>query len=100
MGELLGLGGNGFNVMDFLDSVLDEPKRASTDDGAPPPAEEVGNNLPANLPSNPWGEKKSRAAAYGIAFEENAEESAGDGDIVHAMLSNAGLSEGSQNTPL
>lgn len=95
---LLGLGG-GFNVMDFLDSILNDPKsREEGEQGANGPAEllvettgtisepVVGGTIISALPlsANPWAPSgmSSRAAAYGIAVDDPPVESG----IVHAIL--------------
>lgn len=67
---------NGFDVMDFLDSILD-------DGGGGEHEGEQGLATPGSFPGssdapvslNPWAssEKKSRATAYGIAFDDSEE---------------------------
>ena len=49
-----------FDVMDFLDDILDEDQPTTT-----------GHVVPSNhvIPSNPWATTESRAAAYGIPID-------------------------------
>jgi hypothetical protein len=64
---------NGFDVMDFLDGILDdgvaneqEGEQSST------PSSLLAGASDVPLTSNPWAtEKKSRAAAYGINFDDS-----------------------------
>jgi len=78
---------NGFNVMDFLDTILDEPQP----DGEESPGsddDKVGTSLPFTgaFQSDPWAaEKKSRASAYGIAVEESNDPT-DEAALVHALL--------------
>jgi hypothetical protein len=66
-------GQSGFDVMDFLDSILNEGAplddlEEATTTGAP-----AGSTLaPTPVLANPWAaEAKSRASAYGISFDED-----------------------------
>ncbi|KAL3921670.1 MAG: hypothetical protein SGILL_002627 [Bacillariaceae sp.] len=67
---------NGFDVMDFLDSILNEG--GPLEEQAPEVLPDNGNELiggttnPAPVLSNPWAsDGKSRASAYGISFDED-----------------------------
>jgi hypothetical protein len=71
---------DGFDVMDFLDSILDDGNRdeepEATATGGPGGPGGPGVLLPASstvpVLSNPWAsETKSRASAYGISFDDN-----------------------------
>ncbi len=63
---------NGFDVMDFLDSILDDG--GPTEQGGEQtlsPSALLGGSAGGLLASNPWAtEHKSRASAYGIAFDD------------------------------
>ncbi|KAG7360129.1 hypothetical protein IV203_035228 [Nitzschia inconspicua] len=64
---------NGFDVMDFLDSILNEggPLEDSEEPSVPNALlGSIGNSTP--VLANPWAsENRSRASAYGIAFNED-----------------------------
>jgi len=77
---------NGFNVMDFLDSILDEPK--DDEEGPGINDDGVGGSLSYALQSDPWAaDKKSRASAYGIAVEESNDHP-DEVDLVQVLLAN------------
>jgi hypothetical protein len=60
---------DGFDIMDFLDGILND---AGAQDQEPTQSTDPSIRLPENPPilPNPWAtEGRSRAAAYGIAFE-------------------------------
>jgi hypothetical protein len=75
---------NGFDVMDFLDSILNEGGPLEPDEPMGP--SNSGDDLigaarnPAPVLSNPWAsEGKSRASAYGISFDDEDDASSSDG---------------------
>jgi hypothetical protein len=63
---------NGFDVMDFLDSILNDGVSAEQEtDQSQDPGMLLPGASDAPLLSNPWAsERKSRAAAYGISFDD------------------------------
>jgi hypothetical protein len=70
-------GQNGFDVMDFLDSILNDGVSGEQEGDQ---NQDQGIMLPeaSDVPllSNPWAsERKSRAAAYGISFDDADDES-------------------------
>ena len=66
--------GGGFDVMDFLDSILDEGSAAEEYD-AGITSTLLTANAAVPVLSNPWAsERKSRAAAYGISFDDDADD--------------------------
>eukprot|EP00980_Cylindrotheca_fusiformis_P008304 scaffold1736_cov127-Cylindrotheca_fusiformis.AAC.118 len=78
---------NGFDVMDFLDSILNE----STPELNVQSLETNGPLLPGSSPilSNPWAsEGQSRAAAYGISFEKPESDDLSDAE---PMVHHAGI---------
>lgn len=86
---------DGFDVMEFLDSILNE--RAPLDDAreeseVPPSTAAVvgiGNSITPVL-DNPWAtEGRSRAAAYGISFDEDDDNSS-NGSQIFNVISNSG----------
>jgi len=106
---LLGLG-SGFNVMDFLDNILDETQHSPEDSSTVVASGGLGEALSdhqsvesaesliatpvLSISSDPWanvpqsGEDRisSRAAAYGIAVEAGDEGNYGGASIVQAFL--------------
>ena len=85
---------NGFDVMDFLDSILrdQEPLRKEEESLGDLLAEKATASIAAMpVSSDPWAtERKSRAAAYGIHVEDE-DDGADDttDDIVYAMFASA-----------
>jgi hypothetical protein len=93
---------NGFDVMDFLDSILNDGSAGDTEqDGAAGPGSLLADVLP-NVPlvANPWasdGGRSSRAAAYGIAFDYGGE---GDLSPIFGVRASTPTDDGFGNIPL
>jgi hypothetical protein len=99
---------NGFDVMDFLDSILEDRSSLKNDE------ESLGDLLAENtsgaisaLPvsSDPWAtERKSRASAYGINVEDYQGEDDDDiyktDEIVYAILASANRTNGETTSSL
>ena len=101
---LLGLGG-GFNVMDFLDSILDDPNRELEEDSNPAELTidtsgiiNESNISALPISANPWASSgvSSRAAAYGIAVDAPPTGS----EIVQAFFAASPNRENSDDDPL
>ena len=95
---LLGLGG-GFNVMDFLDNILDETQhsaevqeRDDSDHQSETSGEALSPTPVLAITTDPWAlpntdvNQSSRAAAYGIAVEEDDGIGGASSSIVQAFL--------------
>jgi hypothetical protein len=92
---------NGFDVMDFLDSILNDGSAGDTEqDQAAGPGSLLANVSP-NVPlvANPWasdGGRSSRAAAYGIAFDYGE----GDASPIFGVRASTPTDDGFGNIPL
>jgi hypothetical protein len=98
---------NGFDVMDFLDSILNDGSAGDTDQDQAGPGsllEDVSLNVP--LVANPWAFDggSSRAAAYGIAFDyehsEGEDPSHGDASPIFGVRASTPTGDGFGNIPL
>ena len=91
---------NGFDVMDFLDSILNDGGPAEQESEDPGMLLAGGSDAP--LLSNPWAsEGKSRAAAYGISFD-NADDMSSEASPILDVRAATPTDEGSAfgNIPL
>jgi hypothetical protein len=99
---------NGFDVMDFLDSILNDggPGDQGGDQGENPGllVPETHDEAPGMpLLSNPWAtEGKSRAAAYGISFDDADDLSSEGSPILNARAATPSMDDGAAvaNIPL
>jgi hypothetical protein len=101
---------SGFDVMDFLDSILEDRSSLEDDDeslGDLLAANSSGAILASSLSSDPWAtERKSRASAYGISVEDYQGKDDDDDDvyktdaIVYAMLASSSHVDGESATSL
>lgn len=86
--------GGGFDIMGFLDDLLEESGRDETEDGK----ESISSNdvvAAAPLLEDPWAfGRQSRAAAYGIFVESNLGEVKEDSGIVQASVADLPLEDG------
>jgi len=87
---------NGFDVMDFLDSILNEGAPLDEPDeqanaGLAPGATLGGAGNATPILANPWAtEGKSRASAYGISFDDDDDNSSDASPMLQALEGSSG----------
>ena len=86
----------GFDVMDFLDSILDDGGSGQEADQNQDPGMLLSETSDVPFLSNPWAsERKSWAAAYGISFDD-ADDTSSEASPIFNVRAATPTEEGSE----